>query len=101
MLEAMLERPVKRLPAPGLETTSAIKQQSASAGSGHPNFPPGTGIPAGISGGLGDRFGHRTGLAAPRSAWSGDMPWLTVSHGRTALDLARIWHGPWHGGPAD
>jgi len=42
------ERPVKRLPAPGLETTSAIKQSSASAGSNQPRFSarnghPGTG----------------------------------------------------------
>ena len=42
------ERPVKRLPAPGLETTSAIKQWPASAGSNQPRFSarnghPGTG----------------------------------------------------------
>jgi hypothetical protein len=44
------ERPAKRLPAPGLEPTSAIKQLAASAESAHPDFPPGTGIPPGISG---------------------------------------------------
>jgi hypothetical protein len=32
------ERPAKRLPAPGLETISAVKQQSASADGGHPQF---------------------------------------------------------------
>jgi hypothetical protein len=32
------ERPAKRLPAPGLETTSVIKQLSASADSDHPRF---------------------------------------------------------------
>jgi hypothetical protein len=35
--------------------------------------------------------GFIAGLAAPRSAWSSDMPQLTVSHCRTLLDLARIW----------
>jgi hypothetical protein len=38
------ERPVNRLPAPGLETTSTIKLVTASADSGHPDFPPGTGV---------------------------------------------------------
>src|SRR6516225_9182365 len=50
------ERPVKRLPASGLETTSAIKQSSASAGSSRPDFPARNGHPARDIQGLGGTF---------------------------------------------
>jgi hypothetical protein len=62
------ERPVKRLPAPGLETTSAIKQRTASAGSSHPHFPPGTGIPTRDIRGLGESLGTWCNLLVTRSA---------------------------------
>jgi hypothetical protein len=55
------ERPVKRPPAPGLETTSAIKQQSASAGSNRTRFSARNGHPTRDIQGLG---------VSPRSRWS-------------------------------
>src|SRR5207248_8701443 len=48
------EQPVSWLPAPGLETTSTIKQWTASAGSSHPQFSAPNGRPCRESCGLED-----------------------------------------------
>jgi hypothetical protein len=61
------ERPAKRLPAPGLETTTAIKQLSASADSGHPRFSARNGHPARDIQGLEVCYTHRVNLHVPRS----------------------------------
>src|SRR5207344_2466496 len=55
------EQPVSWLPAPGLETTSAIKQSTASAGSSHPQFSAPNGRPCRESCGLEDRMLPRAG----------------------------------------
>jgi hypothetical protein len=61
------ERPAKRLPAPGLEPTSAIKQSSASADSGHPRFSARNGHPTRDIQGLEVCFTQRVNLPLPRS----------------------------------
>ena len=61
------ERPAKRLPAPGLETTTAIKQLSASADSDHPQFSARNGHPTRDIQGLEGRFTQRVHLRVPRS----------------------------------
>jgi hypothetical protein len=47
VLEATLNSPQAGSQRPDLETTSAIKQWTASAGSSHPNFPPRSDVSAG------------------------------------------------------
>jgi hypothetical protein len=61
------ERPVNRLPAPGLETISKIKQSSASADSDHPQFSARNGHPARDIRGLGDRWLGPSDLGRCRS----------------------------------
>ena len=57
------ERPAKRLPAPGLETISAVKQSSASADSDHPRFSARNGHPTRDIRGLEGMF-HAAGQPA-------------------------------------
>jgi hypothetical protein len=79
------ERPAERLPAPGLETISSVKQQSASADSGHPRFSARNGHPA----------RDIRGLEGPFEA-SQDVAWYRpASHLAASIvaDCRRMSHG--------
>ena len=83
------ERPAKRLPAPGLETTSAIKQLSASADSGHPRFSARNGHPTRDIRGLEGCFMQRVNLYGARSE--------AVSGARERPRLTAVFRPFWHG----
>jgi len=96
------ERPVTWLPAPGLETTSAVKQSSASAGSSHPRFSARNGHPARDIKGLGGLRRRHVSWHIPGQGRCGvsvsdrDSPLITVRSGTPRAraprcELAPVW----------